>query len=529
MWGLGRVNVRGRWDPATGETMNAKPVVVIIDDSPSNITLLRAYLGPDYAVRFATSGEVGIAVVRKEKPDLVLLDVVMPGIDGYEVCARLKDDPETRDIPVVFVTAQTEVDNEAQGLSLGAVDYITKPITPAIVRARVRVHVELKRFREQNIQDLADRLSLATKAGEVGVWDYDIATGRLIWNDEMWRLYGLVPQGTEKGYADWLACIHPDDRARVEGEYRRLVVGTSPLAAEFRIRRPGGAIRATKAMGIVFKDDAGNPVRLLGTNWDITEHHCLVEDLKTARAAAEAAHRAKDRFIAVATHELLTPLNAISGFGQSLLESETSPERKKQLQFVCEAGRSLESLVNDILDYVRIDADEIKAEITSFTLARELGGILADFQASAQKKGLALAATVSPSLAGELVGPLTMLRLVLTRLIDNGLKFTTVGGVTVAAEPSEPRAPGGRTTVLVSVRDTGQGIRKENLEKIFDLFEQEDDATARRFEGIGLGLTLVRRVVALMGGRLWVESEPGQGACFFFTAEFDVKASFSSC
>lgn len=126
-----------------------KPAIVIVDDAPTNIRVLHACLGDGFETHFATSGAQGLEVIRRELPDLVLLDVIMPEMDGYEVCARLKEDPITRSIPIIFVTALEEVENETRGLSIGAVDYVTKPIVPAIVRARIGVHLELKRLRDQ--------------------------------------------------------------------------------------------------------------------------------------------------------------------------------------------------------------------------------------------------------------------------------------------------------------------------------------------------------------------------------------------
>lgn len=133
-----------------GETMLApkKPMVMIIDDAPANIRLLNACLAEEYSVRFATSGAAGIGIVRSQTPDIVLLDVMMPNMDGYEVCATLKADPDTHDIPIIFVTAQGDDDDEEKGLSIGAVDYVTKPFIPAVVKARVRIHIELKRLRD---------------------------------------------------------------------------------------------------------------------------------------------------------------------------------------------------------------------------------------------------------------------------------------------------------------------------------------------------------------------------------------------
>lgn len=125
-----------------------RPMVMIIDDAPANIRLLNACLSEEYSVRFATSGAAGIGIVRSQNPDIVLLDVMMPKMDGYEVCAALKADPDTEAIPIIFVTAQGEGDDEEKGLSAGAVDYVTKPFIPAVVKARVRIHIELKRLRD---------------------------------------------------------------------------------------------------------------------------------------------------------------------------------------------------------------------------------------------------------------------------------------------------------------------------------------------------------------------------------------------
>jgi diguanylate cyclase (GGDEF)-like protein len=142
--------------------MNVRPRVVIVDDVPGNIKILHDILGEDYDVFFAIGGVEGLALVEEQLPDLVLLDILMPGMDGYEVCARIKANPRTASIPVIFVTAMDEVDDEAKGLAMGAIDYITKPLSAGIVRARVRNHVELKRSR-----DVLERLS--TTDGLTGI------------------------------------------------------------------------------------------------------------------------------------------------------------------------------------------------------------------------------------------------------------------------------------------------------------------------------------------------------------------------
>ena len=503
----------------------SRPTIVIIDDTPANIKIIDSYLAETYEIRFATSGAAGLLVVRETMPELVLLDVMMPEMDGYEVCARLKAEPETRDIPVIFITAYNTVDDEARGLALGAVDYITKPIVPAILQARVQTQVELKQHRDQTVRELLERLSLATKAAGVGVWDYDIVADRLVWNEDMHRLYGVEPENFHGKVFDWMSRLHPDDEPRMTAEYRMALAGEKDFDTEFRILHPDGQTRVLKANATVFLDETGRPLRMLGTNWDITGQRRLLEDLDAARKAAEAASAAKSRFLAIMSHELRTPLNAIIGYGDLLHETEPTPERKAKLRLMCDAGNALLELIGSILDFARVESATFKTEIFDFDLEEELDIIRHLFQEPAAKKGLAFSLTIRPDVPLRLRGAKGLLRQVLTNLIGNALKFTDVGSVAVTAERSASVAADDSVQILFQVRDTGKGIHPHNMGRIFELFEQEDGGMAREHDGIGLGLAISQRLVSLMGGHIWAASEPGTGSCFSFTAGFEAAAS----
>jgi PAS domain S-box-containing protein len=377
---------------------------------------------------------------------------------------------------------------------------------------------------EAQVTELLERVALATRAAGVGVWDYDIVGGRLIWNEEMFRLYGVAAEDFHGNILDWSSRLHPDDFAGVMEAYQAALAGEQPFETEFRIVRSDGEVRRLEVRTTILRDAQGQPLRMLGTNWDVTDNRSLLEALGAARQAAEAASIAKSRFLALVSHELRTPLNAILGFGELLHTTETDATRRKQLHLVCEAGRGLMTVIDSVLDLAEIEVGRLQAEVRTFNLEHELLGLVATFQETADDKGLALALRVLPDVPPVLRGVTGLLRAVLSNLIGNALKFTSTGRVEIIAEAMVPLPPGTRGAVLFRVRDTGPGIKPENLEHIFEPFEQEDQGMDRSHGGVGLGLALSRRLVALMGGRIWAESEPGVGSCFLFSAEFEAVA-----
>jgi PAS domain S-box-containing protein len=340
----------------------------------------------------------------------------------------------------------------------------------------------------------------------------------------MFRLYGVAAADFHGNVLDWSSRLHPDDAAGAIADYEAAMAGRRPFDTEFRILRSDGEVRVLEARATVLRDAQGRPVRMLGMNWDVTDNRRLMAELGGARQAAEAASAAKSRFLAVVSHELRTPLNAILGYGHLLHATETEPSRRGQLQAVCDAGQSLLSVINSVLDLAEIEAGRLQAEVTTFGLDQEFRQLAATFQHSADQAGLILELRVLSDLPPILHGAVGLLRAVLSNLIGNALKFTSAGRVVVTAEAMAPVQPGARMPVLFRVQDTGPGIKPENLEHIFEQFEQEDSGLDRRHGGVGLGLALSRRLVALMGGRIWVESKPGAGACFLFTAEFELAA-----
>jgi two-component system, NarL family, sensor histidine kinase BarA len=377
--------------------------ILIVDDLPDNIEVLLAALDDSHDVRFATSGAEMFALLDKGyHPDVVLLDVMMPEMDGFEACQRLKADALTRDIPVLFVTARHDTESETRAFAAGAVDFIHKPIQREVVRARVGVQLELMRHRH--------------------------------------HLQAVV-----------------DERTR---------------------------------------------------------------DLAAALDRAEAAARAKDAFLRNMTHEVRTPMFQIKGLAGLLRGSVHDQRGMERLALLDTALNDLLRLSDSVIEYARLQAGGVQISHDPWSLEALVDRLDQRYGTIAEDLGLQLVFERSERVPDQFKGDRSRIERVLGVLLSNAIKFSERGRIVVGIQPQERTAAA--TTVRFSVQDEGVGIDPDVQSRLFQLFEPGDGSDVRRYSGVGLGLALAQRLVALMGGRVQLTSVPGRGSHFWFDLRLEV-------
>ncbi len=370
---------------------------------------------------------------------------------------------------------------------------------------------------ENELKQVSTRLALATRAGGVGVWDFNLESNVLLWDDQMFMLYGVDKLNFIVTYDSWITAIHPGDMAQVEHQIQTAIIGDAEFDSEFRVIWPEGTIHNIRALATVQRDSSGKPLRMIGTNWDITVQKETEATLLSAKLEADIANKAKSEFLANMSHEIRTPLNGVIGFTDLLLKT---PLNKIQQQYAANAntsGHALLAIINDILDFSKIEAGkmELNWEKTDMIeLAEQTSDII---KYHAFQKGLELLLNIQHNIPRYAIVDPTRLKQILINILGNAVKFTESGEVELKVTFNQIDESKGEFSFLI--RDTGIGISEEQQKQLFNAFSQADNSTTRKFGGTGLGLTISNLLAEKMGSKIEIISDLDKGSSFFFSIQ----------
>ncbi len=365
-----------------------------------------------------------------------------------------------------------------------------------------------------------------------GIWYWDVERQDQEWMSPRFKeVFGYRDDEIPNTSTWWQENIHPDDLALALDNFgKHLKDPTHPYDQIVRYRHRDGGTVWVRCRGLAIRDDTGKPVRLLGCHTDVTALKRAEEDqqrqaneLREARDSAERANRAKSTFLANVSHEIRTPLNAVIGTAELLGGTELTPEQQRHVEAIHISAEALLDIINDILDFSKLEAGRIEADPCPFRLRERIAAWVRSLAPRLHEKPVTLATEVAEDVPDALIGDQRLLRQVLANLLSNAIKFTAAGRIDLRVR-TETR-DGGGATLRFEMEDTGIGIPPEKQQVIFEEFVQGDASTTRHYGGTGLGLAIAARIVDVLGGRIGLESEPGKGSTFHFTARFALPAA----
>jgi CheY-like chemotaxis protein len=533
-----------------------KELILVVDNEPPILHLLsRILIDHKYTVRCADSGTMALQFLEHQLPDLVILDVKMPDINGFEVCKQLKRNPKFSDIPVLFLSGIADAENKVKAFSCGAVDYITKPIEPDELLARVRTHLKIHHLQnesqilntalEQKVSLRTQELSLindelkkeinercktekelrnsqellkeAQQLGQIGHWERDVHTQEMTFSDEMFRIFELEPLNFKTSRETFLKLIHTDDRKRVIDAYRKSIKSKLKYDIEYRINTNKNKIKFVNERGTTEYDDSNIPVRSIGTVQDITR----IREAELKKEKTEKLMRQMQKTEALGTlssgithdfNNILTGILGYSDLNSKLLE----PDSKvfKYNKEILEAGKRAKKLVSQILTFSRqTEQDKLPIEIAPI-----IDEALALLQASIPST-IMIRRELKKNI-GLILGDPTQLHQVIMNLCTNAYQSMLEHGgeLTVVLDVKElpeelhminPQCSKG-PYVLLEVSDTGEGMNANTLDRIFDPYF----TTKSKDKGTGLGLSVVQGIIKSHHGHISVYSEIGMGTSF---------------
>ncbi|UQA57492.1 ATP-binding protein [Polyangium aurulentum] len=479
--------------------------ILLVEDNADMRRYVRRLLEPRYEVEAVPDGIEALAAAQARVPDLVITDVMMPGLDGFGLLRALRDDPRTRTVPVMMLSARAGEASRVEGVEVGADDYLVKPFSPRELLARVGARIELSRLRQQvareteRLRESEERFRTMADTAPVSIWVADLS-GWCEYVNANWRRFTgqSLEEAQDRG---WLDAVHPDDRPRVAENFAAAVASCKPFKTEYRLRRADGAYRWVLDNGVPQPDDDGGFVGYIGSCIDITER-------KQAEEMQAEADRRKDEFLAMLAHELRNPLAPMRTALHLIRTRGGGTPSERHLQILERQTNNLARLVDDLLDVSRLTRGKIELRKERLDVASAVSRALDATRGLIEGRRHEVSVLL-PDEPIHVIADAVRLEQVLVNLLTNAAKYTDPGGrIAVHVQRT-----GGSVELRVS--DNGAGIAPPMLERVWHIFQQAERTLDRAQGGLGIGLSIVRRLVELHGGTVEAQSQGlGHGSTF---------------
>jgi len=511
--------------------VSEKVDILLVDDRPEGLITLEAALKhDDYNLVLANSGRETLAKVLSHDFAVILMDVQMPEMDGFETASLIKQRERSKNIPIIFMTAINKTEQYVSaGYAVGAVDYVFKPFDTHILKSKVAVFADLFRKNQLLIKqgealrevEKRDRLRTIKELESEGRRRYQNLAdaipqilcrtnrkGEIEYYNQFWNRYtGLtLEESTGDG---WKKVIHPKELSAVEQVWEQAIVEKKGFDLEVRLQRQDGQYRWHHLKVVPEFNSLSDLSHWIGTASDIHDQKIIQGELLQAKRIADSASEAKSRFLANMSHEIRTPLGAILGFSELLSNPKiSSSERNDYISTIRRNGNQLSKIIDEILDLSKVEAGRLGVECREVSVKELFNGVKTLMSLTAKEKGLDLDFNVVERIPIKIQTDLTRLQQILINIIGNAIKFSVKGKIDVNISSQG-------TYLLVAVNDTGPGLSNAQIETLFQPFTQVDPSITRKHGGTGLGLALSRKLARALGGDIVVtKSLPGEGSNF---------------
>ena len=500
-------------------------ILIIDDDKVDTVTIIRSisHSGIIADVENAFSAQEGIEKIKSFNYDLIFLDYMMPDSNGISFLKKLRDlGIET---PVIFVTSQGDEKIASQAILGGASDYIPKSLlTPdgisQSIRNALKLHESLilRKKTELALKLNANRLFEAQQLAKIGSWEINLNDGEVFISDQFYTIFEIEKNNIPTIDLLKSRLINREDVLLFEKNLNYVKENNSEVQFTHSLISRNGTIKYINEYIKCMNGENNEPLKILGTIQDVSNQKEIERELIKAKDLAEQSTRVKEQFLTNMSHEIRTPMNGIIGFAKILEGTDLDSEQRQSVNAIKRAGNNLMVVINDILDFAKIEADKMIFEEVNFSMSNNIKAVIELLSPIAKDKKIKLIFDIDSQIKDFLIGDPTRLSQILINLIGNALKFTDKGYVELMV--SQVKETETATFLQFAIIDSGLGIPRDKIDSIFESFNQASNETTRKFGGTGLGLTITRRLIELQGGSISVESEIGKGSKFSFLIQF---------